>query len=221
MPIPACGAMPHGQAAKVAMTQPAPTPPTPGDPAPPAPPTPPTPPPAPGDPAPDDRPLGPAGEKALATERAARKALEQQVADLAPLRKLAEALGAGTPAAGGKTEAELLTERLAAHERELGAERQARWRAEVAAEKNLTAAQAARLVGATRDELAADADALVSLFPPPATPAGPRTPAPDPSQGAQGTGATPNLDAQIAEATKAGNVREAIRLKQIKLHQAK
>jgi hypothetical protein len=206
------------------MTQPAPTPPTPGDPtptnppavplfvAPPPPaPTPPTVPPAPGDSPPDDRPLGPAGEKALAAERAARKALEQQVADLAPLRKLAEALGAGTPAAAGKSEADLLGERLAAHERELAAERQARWRAEVAAEKGLTAAQAARLVGATRDELAADADALVTLFPP-AIPAGPRTPAPDPSQGAQGTGTAPSLDAQIAEATKAGTTRLVIAL---------
>lgn len=114
-----------------------------------------------GDPA--DKPLGPAGKKALDEERAARKALEKQVAELAPLKKLVDALGGGDPDKG-KSEVEQLTERLAAQEKAIADERVARWRAEVQADKGLTAAQAARLIGATREELAADADALLAAF---------------------------------------------------------
>jgi hypothetical protein len=163
-------------------------------------------PPKPGDPA--NEPLGPPGLKALQKEREAREALEKQVAELAPLKKFADALGVGTPAAGGKTELELLNERFAQHETQLTEERAARYRAEVAAEKGLTAAQAARLAGMTREELAADADALKALFP--TAPAAPGTPAPDPSQGARGS--TVDLDSRIAEAQKAGNVMLAISL---------
>jgi hypothetical protein len=181
-------------------------------PAPPAP-TPPTPPVPPADPAVDDKPLGPAGEKALAAEREARKALEKQVADLAPLAKLAQALG-GTPTGETKTDLELLTDRLAAQEKSIADERSARWRAEVANEKGLTPQQAARLVGATRDELVADADALVALFP--TAPGTPGTPRPDPSQGSRG-GAGPDLDALIAEAQKAGDWTKVISLQNQKL----
>lgn len=46
-----------------------------------------------------------------------------------------------------------------------------------------------------------------------ATPSGPITPAPNPAQGA-GAGGAPGLDAQIADATKAGNIQLAIALKQ-------
>lgn len=46
-----------------------------------------------------------------------------------------------------------------------------------------------------------------------AAPADPRTPAPNPAQGASAGGA-PGLDAQIDEATKAGNIALAISLKQ-------
>lgn len=45
-----------------------------------------------------------------------------------------------------------------------------------------------------------------------AAPAEPRTPAPNPAQGA-GAGGAPGIEAQIAEATKAGNHRLAIALK--------
>ncbi|MGW1057615.1 hypothetical protein [Micromonospora rubida] len=200
------------------MTQPAPTP-TPGDPtptptpAPPAPapappvPVPPTPP-APADPA--DPPLGPAGEKALKEEREARKALEKQ---LAPLMQIAQALG-GQPTGDGKTDLELLTERLGKHEEELSTERAARFRAEVAHAKGLSPAQAARLHGSTREELEADADALLTLFP--TAPAGPRNPAPDPSQGNRGT-QPPDLEAQIAAAQAKGDVRGVIALQKQKL----
>lgn len=111
----------------------------------------------------DDKPLGPGGEKALREEREARKALEKQLAELAPLRKLAEALGGGD-AGKGKSEVEQLNERLAAQEEAIKSERTERWRAEVQADKKLTAAQAARLVGSTKEELAKDADDLLAAF---------------------------------------------------------
>jgi hypothetical protein len=179
--------------------------------------TPPAPPAAPVDPPaakPDDKPLGPGGEKALQAERDARKALEKQIAALAPLQKLAEALGSGTPAAAGKNEVELLNERFAQHEKTVAEERAARWRAEVAHEKGLTPQQAARLVGATREDLVADADALVALFPAAAPPA-PGTPKPDPSQGARGAG--PTVDSRIAEAQAKGDWRTVISLQNEKL----
>jgi len=101
------------------------------------------------------------------------------------LERLAATL-AGDQADDGRTDVQRLTERLDSYERQIAEERQARWRAEVAAEKGLPAALAARLQGSTREELAADADALLLLIPAaPATPAGPRIPAPDPSQGAR------------------------------------
>lgn len=192
------------------MTQPAPDPtPPPGDPAPASAPTDPAPAPPPADP-PADPPLGPAGKKALDEERAARKALEKRLAELEPLKKLADALGGGQQQPGGKSEVELLNERFAELERTAAEERAARWRLEVAAEKGLTPAQAARLTGGTRDELAADADELLALFP--AAAPGPRTPVPDPSQGARGGQPGPDLEAQIAEAQKAGDWRKVLRL---------
>ena len=175
-----------------------------GDPAPalPTPPAPPSPPPAGDPPAPPkgDEPLGDAGKRALDAERAARKtaddarkALEAQLADLKPLADLMQKIrgGEGVPDAQ-KTEVEKLAERLDAAERTATEERLARLRLEVATEKGLTTAQAARIVGGDRDELAADADALLSLFPkpPPTVPpagdhgnGGPRPPRPDPGQG--------------------------------------
>lgn len=200
---------------------PIPTPP-PGDPAPaptsPPVPTPPPTPTPPTDPA-DDKPLGPAGERALAAERDARKALERQLAELAPLKDFAAALAGGKPTPGGKTEVELLNDKFATYESDLQAERQARWRAEVAAEKGLTADQAGWIAGATREEFSANADKLIASFP--AAPAGPRTPAPDPSQGARGGQPGPDIDAQIAEAQKAGDVNRVINLQRSKLANVK
>jgi hypothetical protein len=200
----------------VAMTQPAPVPtPPPGDPAPapiePAPSPAPTPPPADT----SDRPLGPAGEKALATERAERKKLEQQLAALSPLQKLAEAMGAGTPAAGGKTEVELLNERFASLERTANEERAARFRVEVAQAKNLTAEQSAWLQGSSREELESSADRLLAAFP--AAPAGPRNPVPDPSQGTRGGQPGPDHAAKVAELKAKGDVWGAIALERSKL----
>jgi hypothetical protein len=106
-------------------------------------------------------------------------------------------------------------ERIAKYEQDLAAERDARWRAEVAAEKGLSTQQAARLRGATREELVADADELVALFP--TAPAGPRNPAPDPSQGARGGQPGPDLQAQIAAAKARGDIKTAIALERSKL----
>lgn len=164
-------------------------------------------------PKPDDKPLGPGGEKALKAEREARQALEKKLAALAPLEQLAQALG-GQATGDSKTDLERLTERLSQHETELAAERSARYRAEVAAEKGLTPQQAARLQGATREELLADADALLALFP--AQPAGPRNPVPDPSQGARGA-QPPDLDAQIKAAQAKGDWRTVLSLQNQKL----
>lgn len=193
------------------MTQPTPTPaPPPGDPAPTPDPTP-----TPAAPPVDEQPLGPAGIKALQAERKAREDLEKKLAALAPLQQLADALGGGPRQPGGKSEVELLNERFAQLEQTATEERAARWRLEVAAEKGLTPQQAARLAGGTREELAADADTLLELFP--AAPPGPRTPAPDPSQGARGGQPGPDLHAQIDEARKAGDYRKAISLERQKL----
>jgi hypothetical protein len=210
--------MPGFAYGEVAMTQPAPTPvqPIPGDPAPalanPAP----APPPglAPAAPAPvDDKPLGPGGEKALAAEREARKALEKK---FAPLEQFLGALTGGQKPPDGKSEVELLQERFAEHEKTLADERAARFRAEVAHTKGLTPEQTEWLRGGTREELEASAERLLAAFP--AAPAGPRNPAPDPSQGARG-GGTPagDLDARIAEAQSKGDFRAVIALQKQKL----
>lgn len=207
------------------MTEPNPTPPTTDPGATPPTVTPPAPPTEPAKTEPDG--LGEAGKKALAEERAARKELEKQLAALAPLQKQVEGLAPlaelakalGVKAEPGKTDVQTLTEQVAAMQRDLGSERLARMRLEVAAEKSLTPAQAARLQGSTREELATDADALKALFPAapppttgdPATTPAPGTPAPDPSQGARG-GAN-EMQALLAAAQEKGNTKEVIRLK--------
>lgn len=170
---------------------------------------------------PADEPLREPGKKALQAEREradaeakARKELEQKLAKLAPLEQIADLLG-GKPTGDGKTDLERLTERLSQHETDLASEREARWRSEVALEKGLSLAQAARLQGGTKEELLADADALLELFP--AAPStGPRTPAPDPSQGSRGT-PPPSLDSQIAAAQAKGDWRTVLSLQNQKL----
>lgn len=65
-----------------------------------------------------------------------------------------------------KTEAQKLAERAEAAERRAAEFETASMRLEVAAEKGLTPAQAKRLVGATREELEADAEELLATFKP-------------------------------------------------------
>jgi len=189
------------------MTQPVPTPPPAANPPAPTPTIPPVPPapavPPAGEPPQVDQPLGPAGEKALAAEREARKALEKELASLAPLKQLAAALGGGQPGTAGKSEVDLLNERFATHEKTLADERAARWRAEVAHDKGLTPAQAKRLVGTTRDELTADADEILRDFPvAPEDGKGRKAPKPDPSQGSRGGATLSGRDAGLAEAAR-------------------
>lgn len=133
-------------------------------------------PPAPTPPAPaTDDTLGEGGKKALDAERARAKELEKE---LAKFRKAEQ-----DKADLDKTEGE---KRVAAEERATKAELNVA-RLEVAAEKGLTPAQAKRLQGSTREELAADADQILIDFPvTPGTPA-PTAPKPDPSQGSKGT----------------------------------
>jgi hypothetical protein len=156
--------------------------------------------------------LGDAGKQAIArmkTERnAARKELrdvKSQLEKLAPLQKLADALGGtGGEDGDGKPDVDGLAQRLARHEEDLQAERLARFRAEVAHEKGLTAGQAKRLVGATREELAADADELLKEFKPAGDGNGRRngSPRPDPSQGSRGGKPLSGREAALAEAQK-------------------
>lgn len=155
--------------------------------------------------------LGDAGKKALDAMKAERNAaklelkkVNDQLAKLAPLQKLADALGA-KPGDDGPTDVDALTARLAKHEEELATERLARFRAEVAAEKKLTPAQAKRLIGATREELAKDADELLKDFQPGDNGGGQggrRTPRQDPSQGARGGQALSGRDQAMAQIEK-------------------
>lgn len=65
-----------------------------------------------------------------------------------------------------KTDAEKLTGRVEAAERERDEVRSQLLRLQVAVEKGLTQGQAKRLVGSTREELEADADELLAEFSP-------------------------------------------------------
>ena len=63
-------------------------------------------------------------------------------------------------------------------------------RYEIAAEHGLTLAQARRLIGATREELVADAEAFKAELPPPAAHPAPGNPRPNPAAGAGGDSTT-------------------------------
>lgn len=161
--------------------------------------------------------LGEAGQRALERAKAERnaakaelKALQDQVKalqDRDPVKAIAEALG--VKPADAKTD-DLAATVKQMQEQMHAAELKAA-RLEVAAAKGLTPAQAARLQGATREELDADADQLKELFPTAPVSVTPGTPAPDPTQGARG-GAN-GLDAQLKVAQEKGDTKEAIRLK--------
>lgn len=138
----------------------------------------------------DDQ-LGESGKKALTEERAAKKAAEKELA--AAKAKLKEFEDRD------KTESEKSAERLAAAEKVAADATAKLLRLEVAGEKGLTPAQAKRLIGATRDELEADADQILLDFPVAAGPTPPKVPAPDPSQGAKGK-TPPARAASLSEA---------------------
>lgn len=139
-----------------------------------------------------------AGKKALDELRQQNKDLTAQIKalqDRDPVADILAKLGA-TPQQGQDAQA-ALADRIAAMERNLTAAQLKAARLEVAAVKGLTPAQAARLQGDTAEELLADADQLLSLFPAGTTPSAtaPGQPRPDPTQGSRGTGAPGMLSA--------------------------
>jgi hypothetical protein len=155
--------------------------------------------------------LGDAGKQAIERMKVERNTARKELRDvktqlekLAPLQKLADALGGAPAGDDGKPDVDALAQRLSQHENELQYERLARFRAEVAHEKGLTATQAKRLAGATREELAADADELLKDFTPTAggTNAGRRGLKPDPSQGSRGGRVASGREQALAEAER-------------------
>jgi len=167
--------------------------------------------------------LGDAGKRAIAEERAARREAEKQRKELEARLKELEPLAAKAKRLeeASKSEAEKLSEKLSAAETRAAEAEQRLLRAEVAAEKGLTAKQARRLVGTTREELEADADDLLAVFgaskDPEADGAGKpktsRTPPEKLRPGGMPTPKEPTLREQIAAAEKAGNWGEARQLK--------
>ena len=107
-------------------------------------------------PATGDDSLGDNGKKALQAERKARQDAEKALADAQKV--LTELQDKDKP------EIERLTNQLAEANQRAEKAEAAALRQEVAMEKGLTAAQARRLVGATKDELEADANDLLETF---------------------------------------------------------
>lgn len=170
--------------------------------------------------------LGDAGKKALAEERAARRQLERELAELKPL---ADAARKAEDAR--KTNEQKLTEKLeAATAGQASAESElSRYKAVVAAmPPGFDPAELPkvlkRLAGSTSDELEADAAELFALFAPQqqgtTTPAQPGRPSVDSLRpGALPTTAEPSLADQIRAAEQAGDVGESLRLKSAQLMQ--
>lgn len=126
-------------------------------------------------PAPDTAPEAPAADDANDTgsdlnPEQLRKALEKARKEAANYRTKAKELEPLAAKAkeledAGRTELEKLTVRAETAEKERGALEARALRLEVAFDKGLTPAQAKRLVGATREELEADADEILRDFP--------------------------------------------------------
>ena len=105
--------------------------------------------------------LGDAGKKALDAERRDKRAAEKRAADLeARLKEFEDR---------DKTESTRAIERAEAAEKAAAAAEARALRLEIASENGLTAAQAKRLVGETREELEADAKELLDTFKPAST----------------------------------------------------
>lgn len=139
-----------------------------------------------GDPA--DKPLGPGGEKALAAEREARKALEKTAAELtAKLKQIEDAsLGDLERAQKEASEAKDALARLTKEN----------VRNKVALDKSVPADLLDFLTGDTEDEIAAKADILMARL------NAPTTPRPDPSQGPSGSAMALNGDPLLASLTE-------------------
>lgn len=118
-------------------------------------------------------------KSALDKEREARKAAEKEAKRAKELETELQQFRDRD-----KTEQEKVAERLAAAEKAATDAETKYLRAKVALDKGLPAALAARLQGATEDEMSADADELLSTLgdrkqPPPSFDGGPRTPPPN------------------------------------------
>jgi hypothetical protein len=179
--------------------------------------------PEPPDPTPEPaKDLGDAGKKAIAEERAARKAAEKERTELAVRLKEFEDRD--------KSELEKANERATAAEQRIQAATARAVRAEVRAladgfadreDAVLNLGDLTKYAGkdgeVDADAITAELSKVLERKPHLARTNGtPRTPAPDPSQGARGA-TPPDLDAQIAAAQKAGNYREVIRLNGLKM----
>lgn len=98
---------------------------------------------------------------AISKKNQENASLRKRLKELEPLAAKAKELEDAS-----KTETEKLSERLTASERRAQEAELRALRLEVAADKGLTPAQARRLVGASKEELEADADDLLATFAP-------------------------------------------------------
>lgn len=118
----------------------------------------------------DDAPEAEDDNEPFDAERAKAAIAKRNSENAALRRRLKEAEAAQTKLdeieSAGKTEADKLRDQLAAAQKSAQEAEARALRAEVAASKGLTAAQAKRLVGSSLEELEADADELLSSFKP-------------------------------------------------------
>lgn len=129
----------------------------------------------------DEKPIKWVPVAAVASERAERKAAEKRAADAeARVQAFEDA---------NKSELEKAAARAEAAEKALEAERTARLRAEVASEAGIPADLRDFLTGSDEESLRAQADKLKAAM---ATSTEPRSPRPDPSQGAKPANSGPS-----------------------------
>ena len=133
---------------------------------------------------PADKPLGPNGEKALKAEREARATAERTAAELqAQLDKINEA---------NLSELEKAQKAAQDAQSQLAEVTRQNTRNAVALEKGVPADLVEFLTGDSKDEIAAKADTLLARL------NAPKTPQPDPSQGARGAGGPKSVADQFA-----------------------
>lgn len=126
-------------------------------------------------------------KKALDSERKARREAERQLKEMeARLQEIEDK---------DKSEVDKLREQVEQLKSEASEATMRAMRADIAAEKGLSAAQAKRLVGASREELEADADEILEAFPASGvTPPPSNKPRPDLRGGTDPTGDSVDVD---------------------------
>lgn len=143
--------------------------------------------------------LGDAGKKALAAERAAKRAAEKRAAELeARVKEFEDA---------SKSEAEKAAARAEAAEKALAEVTARALRLEVATEFKLDPDLHEFLTGGDEESLRAQAQKLADRF---AATAGPRQPKPDPTQGAKPGGSGPKMltSDEVSELFRQGRTAE-------------